>query len=193
MTPANRLDYGGLESSGASVNDIQKTVLVSCFSSTDWKNVAHATRFFITPFLNGKTASNPDIITFTWKVTDPKDPSKGAQPIISVVETDNMLVNPRERIPPKIQTLAPMKLDGSTPFRGFTKLFEDASNRPMILHARATNKDPDVHKGIQIVPQVYQQDGSKNEIKSSSDKLFMPTYARPTHDDFYAVLVGDTR
>lgn len=62
----------------------------------------------------------------------------------------------------------------------------------MILHARATNKDPKVHKGIQVMPQVYEQKGSKDELKCSSDKFFMPTYSTPMVDDFYAVLIGDT-
>ena len=192
MTPDNRLEFGGSNPED-SVNDIKKTVLFPSYTSTDWNNVAHATRFFITPFLKGSSAGNPDIVSFTWKCTDPKDPKKGAQPIISVASTENLLLNPRVRIPPKVQKLAPMVLDESTPFRGFVKRFEDVDNTSMILHARATNKDPNVHYGIQVVPQVYEQDESKDEIKSSFDELFMPTYWRPKVDDFYAVLVGDTR
>ncbi|CAD6592841.1 MAG: hypothetical protein ASARMPRED_006749 [Alectoria sarmentosa] len=80
----------------------------------------------------------------------------------------------------------------SAPTR-FIKRFEDVNNTSMILHTRTTNKDPKVHKGIRVMPQVYEQTGSKDVLRSSSDKLFMPTYSTPMVDDFYAVLIGDTR
>lgn len=117
MTPNNRLEFEGPNTED-SVNDINKTVLFPSYTSTDWKIVAHATRFFVTPFLTGSSASNPSIINFTWKCTDPKDPKKGAEPMISVTSIDDLLLHPRVRIHPKVQILAPIVLDGSIPSEG---------------------------------------------------------------------------
>ena len=189
MKPTNRLEYG-------STNDVVKTAIFPTFTATDWKNTAHATRFFIAPFMSGSSKSNPDIITFAWKCSNPANRGQGAQPVISVASTADKLTNPRIRIQPKALTLAPINMgdDKPSPFRGFVKRFEDVNNKPMILFARATRKDPKVNNNIQVVPQVWSQKGTSDDLETlDSGKLLMPTYRNRPETDFYAVLVGDTR
>ena len=142
------------------------------------------TRFFIFPFRQGSNPSNPDIIIVSWKGDDPTK----AQCIISVASTESLLTKPTLKI-----TTQPQIVDGSVvkPLSGFLKRFEDVNNKPVLLHARATEQG--AANGLKVLPQIYYQDGTSDSIVSKNDSLQMVMKSTPAAGDNYQILVGDTK
>ena len=182
-TPEGLL-FGGPSDKKASENDIRKTVLVSGLKPGYYEQYAHMTRFFIFPFRQGSSPANPDIVAISWKGDDPSK----AQCIISVASTESLLTKPTLKM-----TTPPQTVDSSVvkPLSGFLKRFEDVNNKPVLLHARATEKG--ATNGLKVLPQVYYQDGASENVISKNDSLQMAMKSTPAAGDNYQVLVGDTK
>ena len=89
MRDQDPLVFGGGDKT-KSVNDIERSVLLPQFTLNDWNQVGSLTRFFIFLFRQGSGPSNPDLVTFSWKIS-----SLSFQPYISVVSTEKILLNPQ--------------------------------------------------------------------------------------------------
>ena len=140
------------------------------------------TCFFVMPFSQGSGPSNPDIVAISWEGAE----TAKAQAIISVASTGPGLTSPTKRIQSKAQVVD----ERATILSGFIKPFGDVKNKPMILHARATEKS--AKSGLTILTQVYyQQDG--NVTSTTPGNFEMTMAATPEKGDNYQVLVGDTR
>ena len=179
MRPDNRIEFGGPDRKNPKI-DVNRLVLLSPYTLLDWTLFARLARFFVFPFQQGSSPNNPDLITMTWKFINgvPK-------PTITVASTEKSLSNPKVTITstPKFE-----EQPGPPSYGGFIKRFEDVNNKGMILYAKAIKQN-----GVSILSSIFQQDGSKNDIASSSAALQTPMVMAPTNEDFYQVLVGDTR
>ena len=178
------LIFGGPSDKKSSENDFSKTVLVSGLKPGYYEQYAHMTRFFIFPFRQDSSPANPDIVTVSWKGDD----SSKAQCIISVASTEALLTKPTLKITTQPQTV---DSSGVKPLSGFLKRFEDVNNKPVLLHARATEKG--AKNGLVVLPQIYYQDGTSENIVSKNDSLQMAMKSTPAAGDNYQVLVGDTK
>ena len=196
MTPKNMLRFGGPDKdAGASgpnsMNDITKSKLLP-FTTQQWNDFGYLTRFFIFPFLNSSGRSNPDIVVFSYKTgTGATDAPK---PVISVASTENGLIKPVFKLnsdpPGQFSSQVSTSL-----YNGFIKRFQDTNNKGVVLQARASRTDATAGNGVVIVPQVFWHDAENNKILVKEARLKMPMLKEhlPTTDDFYQILVGDTR
>ena len=176
--------FGGASDRADSKNDFNKVALVSGLQKNHYELYAHMTRFFLFPFRQESSLSNPDIVTFTWKGDDVTKP----QAVISVASTGNLLTSPKVNPPYPPQTVDSQDVPVLS---GFVKTFEDTNNRPILLHARATTNDP--KPGLTILPQIYYLADGGTSLQTSAKSIQMTTDVTLPKGDNYQVLVGDTR
>ncbi|KAL8733469.1 MAG: hypothetical protein Q9166_002095 [cf. Caloplaca sp. 2 TL-2023] len=183
------LEFGGpkQDRKDPAPNDFGRTVLVSSFKQAEWDRLLSVTRFFIFPFRQGSSPTNPDLVTFSWSLSDSALP----KPVVNLASTDNQLLNPKPRMTSFPQTLE--AFGNTSIFNGFTKQFEDVNNKGMVLHVRANRNDKEAAPGIMIHPVIFEQDGTKDAIITKASKFKMAVDKPSATDDFYQVLTGDTR
>ena len=169
-----------------SKNDINKTILLSAYTESEYETWARQTRFFIFPFWKGSTLRNPDIVSVAWEHTGTVTDGTTSH-IVAVASTKEGLSSPSVKPNPK---RLPIEKKGASVGNGFLKKFGDVKGKGMILYARAK---PGAGSGLTILPQVYEQATGKEDVVSHSGELQMQMQQSPPAGENYQVLVGDTR